>query len=240
MNLRSPSTVLVNRASASIGSCLYPFASASRSVRPSFLSCASISYWSIALASSRAYQTSSSPIAANRGIASPYERTAASTASLRSVRAKLRSRPAISKLVARRLTSHSNGPGSVSSKSLRSNPSARSESERAPGREIGPRLEQGESVAIVGKGEHGMARSRRLPARRLATRTALGRADERRRRGFRGRAQRVRYARKLLTAVSAMRGRLRGRRKRSSGSPMHPKVASTMVSRCQRIAAPRS
>ena len=39
---------------------------------------------------------------------------------------KLRSRPQISKLVARRFRSHSNGPGSVSSKSLRSKTRSRS------------------------------------------------------------------------------------------------------------------
>ena len=47
-----------------------------------------------------------------------YVRTTPTTAPVRAALPKLRCRAAISKLAARRLTSHSNGPGSVSSKSL--------------------------------------------------------------------------------------------------------------------------
>ena len=50
----------------------------------------------------------------------------------RSARANPRSRPATSKLAASRLTSHSHGPGSVSSKSLMSNIARRSGEANTP------------------------------------------------------------------------------------------------------------
>ena len=69
---------------------------------------------------------------ANSRIARRYAATAASTIPRRSFAAKLRDRPAISRLVASRLTSHSHGPGSVSSKSLMSKTRLRSGEAKAP------------------------------------------------------------------------------------------------------------
>ena len=82
--------------------------------------------------SRRAYQTSKFRIAANLRIASRYSRTVLRTARRVSFGVKSRSRPAISKLAARRLRSHSQGPGRVSSKSLTSNTSWRSGAAKIP------------------------------------------------------------------------------------------------------------
>ena len=82
--------------------------------------------------SRRAYQTSRLCIAANSRIASRYERTVLRTAARVCFGVKSRSRPAISKLAARRLTSHSQGPGRVSSKSLTSNTRLRSGAAKTP------------------------------------------------------------------------------------------------------------
>ena len=76
--------------------------------------------------SRRAYQTWTFPIAAKRAIASRYSRTAAVTTARRTVSSKPLSCPATARLAASRLTSHSNGPGSVSSKSLMLKTSLRS------------------------------------------------------------------------------------------------------------------
>jgi hypothetical protein len=73
-----------------------------------------------------AYQTSRVLIFAASRILSRYLRTPALTIARRSDGAKPRSRPAISKLAASLFTSHSHGPGRVSSKSLMSNTSWRS------------------------------------------------------------------------------------------------------------------
>ena len=70
--------------------------------------------------SRRAYQTSSVGIRANSRMASRYERIARRTMRVRSFLANSLSRAAISRLAERRLTSHSHGPGVVSSKSLTS------------------------------------------------------------------------------------------------------------------------
>ena len=76
--------------------------------------------------SSRAYQTSRFGFAANSRMVVRYALATLSSRSRRSLRPKPLPRAAISTLASRRLTSHSNGPGSVSSKSLRSNRSRRS------------------------------------------------------------------------------------------------------------------
>ena len=68
--------------------------------------------------STRAYQTSMLRIAPNSCIASRYERPTVALIFSRVLSSKPRSRPATAKLATRRLTSHSNGPGRVSSKSL--------------------------------------------------------------------------------------------------------------------------
>ena len=68
-----------------------------------------------------AYQTSIVFIAANSRIASRYAVTDADVAARASALEKPLLRAPIVKLAARRFTSYSNGPGSVSSKSFRSN-----------------------------------------------------------------------------------------------------------------------
>jgi len=65
-------------------------------------------------------------IAANERIASEYERAIARTARRPTTSSNSRSCAAITKLAARRLMSHSHGPGNVSSKSLMSNTIVRS------------------------------------------------------------------------------------------------------------------
>ena len=79
-----------------------------------------------------AYQTWRLRIAAKPVIAFRYERAVASTAASRSFREKPLSRPAIAKLAARRFTSHSHGPGAVSSKSLMSKTRVRSGEPNVP------------------------------------------------------------------------------------------------------------
>ena len=59
-------------------------------------------------------------MSANRIIDSRYDRTVARTMRARSLSVKPLARPAMTRLAASRLTSHSQGPGSVSSKSLMS------------------------------------------------------------------------------------------------------------------------
>ena len=78
------------------------------------------------------YQMSMTPICANSAMASRYARTTASVAARASALLKPLLRAAIVKLAARRSTSYSNGPGSVSSKSLRSKRSSRSGDANAP------------------------------------------------------------------------------------------------------------
>ena len=74
----------------------------------------------------RACQTSIVGISANSAIASRYAATEANVTSRASASVNPLLRAAIVKLAAIRLTSYSNGPGSVSSKSFRSNTSVRS------------------------------------------------------------------------------------------------------------------
>ena len=71
-------------------------------------------------------------MAANSAIASRYPRTALSTIARPVFAVNSRDRAAISKLAARRLMSHSNGPGAVSSKSLMSNTIWRSGDAKPP------------------------------------------------------------------------------------------------------------
>jgi hypothetical protein len=98
--------------------CLPPTAVAQRAAIESASSC-----W---------YQDSRLPIPASRRIVWRYSREAAATIRRRSRPANPRSRPASEKLAASRFRSHSQGPGSVSSKSLRSNTSRRSGEAKAP------------------------------------------------------------------------------------------------------------
>ena len=80
-------------------------------------------FWYSAMAvsmSSRAYQTSRLPCAAKSIIAIRYDCASSRMIAYRFAGEKPSARPAISKLVARRLRSHSHGPGSVSSKSVTS------------------------------------------------------------------------------------------------------------------------
>ncbi len=75
------------------------------------------SIWPISMCE---YHTSRVPCSAALLMPSRYSLAAARTTLRRSARENPLSRPAISKLAARRFTSHSQGPGSVSSKSLMS------------------------------------------------------------------------------------------------------------------------
>jgi hypothetical protein len=72
------------------------------------------------------YQTSRLPSSARRRIASLYSCAIAATIARRTRPLKPLSRPATEKLAASRFTSHSQGPGRVSSKSLTSKTSSRS------------------------------------------------------------------------------------------------------------------
>ncbi len=94
-------------------------------VRASFPLSATLWAW-IRSASRRVYQRSMARFSAISIIPSRYARTLVRTIARRVAASKPRSRPAASKLAARRLTSHSHGPGSVSSKSLISKTSFRS------------------------------------------------------------------------------------------------------------------
>ena len=78
------------------------------------------------------YQTSRLPSPANWRIEFRYPNAVASTIFLRSLSLKLLSRAATSMLAASRLTSHSHGAGSVSSKSFTSNRSLRSGEANSP------------------------------------------------------------------------------------------------------------
>ena len=80
----------------------------------------------------RAYQMSRVFICANWAIASRYARTAARVTSCVSSLVNALFRAAMVKLAAIRLTSYSNGPGSVSSKSFRSNNKFRSGEAKTP------------------------------------------------------------------------------------------------------------
>jgi hypothetical protein len=82
--------------------------------------------------SRRAYHTSRLRMAAKRRIAARYSPTVSSTTRSWSRTPKSLSTAAISMLAASRLTSHSHGPGSVSSKSLRSKTSRRSGEAKTP------------------------------------------------------------------------------------------------------------
>ena len=86
----------------------------------------------IAATSSRVYQTSMLRISAKRAIASRYSRVAAITTERQISASKPRSRPATAMLAASRFTSHSNGPGRVSSKSLMLKTSLRSGAAKMP------------------------------------------------------------------------------------------------------------
>ncbi len=79
-----------------------------------------------------AYQTSSSGWSAKPRIAPRYPSAAARTILRRALAGNPLSRPATARLAASRLTSHSNGPGRLSSKSLTSKTSRRSGEANAP------------------------------------------------------------------------------------------------------------
>ena len=89
--------------------------------------------WAIASSTSRcAYQTARNGWPANSRIAVRYLSTPARTTLRRALAENPFARPATARLAASRLTSHSNGPGSVSSKSLTSNTSRRPGDANAP------------------------------------------------------------------------------------------------------------
>ena len=78
------------------------------------------------------YRTARLVMAANRFMAVRYSPSRASTTLVRSLMENPLSRPATAKLAASRLTSHSHGPGQVSSKSLMPNSKRRSGEANAP------------------------------------------------------------------------------------------------------------
>ena len=82
--------------------------------------------------STRAYQTSRLSIPAKSRIACRYRATVAATISRRCLPGNPLPRAATSRLAASRLTSHSHGPGSVSSKSLTSKTRRRSGEPNTP------------------------------------------------------------------------------------------------------------
>ena len=136
--LRSPSTTSVSLASARVLSLDRALAT----LRSNALRCFAFPRSAVTAAMSsrsiRAYQTSRFDMPAYSCIAARYARATARLILWRSWSSKPRSRPATAKLATSRFTSHSNGPGSVSSKSLmlKIEPSIR-RGERAEVREVG-------------------------------------------------------------------------------------------------------
>ena len=122
----SPSTTWVSLSNAWMLSFVRAFSTRrSASLRP-FLSSSAWSRGSPSWICMRAYQTSRLRIDANSRIAVRYSPTEAVITSPRSASENPLFRPATARLAARRFTSHSHGPGRVSSKSLMSNSSSRS------------------------------------------------------------------------------------------------------------------
>ena len=160
----SPSTTCVNLANAFMLSFVRAFATPRSIALACFLSFWARRFATMSVASSLEYQTPRLFIAANSRIASRYARTAVKTADRRTRSSKPRSLPAISKLAASRLTSHSNGPGSVSSKSLRSKTRSR-DGEAKP-----PKLERWASPQSCA-----LRPARGVPARSCAMRLAAPR-----------------------------------------------------------------
>ena len=129
---RRPSATVVSLPSAWVLSRVWALASKpSAALNLSALTWA----WSSPMACSMsrwAYQTSRSGCLAKARIAVRYPSAAARTILRRVLAVNPLSRPATARLAARRLTSHSNGPGRVSSKSLTSKTSRRSGEANAP------------------------------------------------------------------------------------------------------------
>ena len=87
---------------------------------------------STASMSTREYHTSRSRSLANLAISVRYAAAVPSTTLARSLSENPRLRPAMARLAVRRLTSHSHGPGRVSSKSFRSKTRVRSADAKTP------------------------------------------------------------------------------------------------------------
>ena len=130
--LRSPSTTVVSFANAFMLSFDCALATLrSNCCRCFRLPCCPMSAL-MSSTSMREYQRSRFDMPANFLIASRYARVTARLTDCRCLASKPRSRPATAKLATSRLTSHSNGPGRVSSKSLMLNTSRRSDAAKAP------------------------------------------------------------------------------------------------------------
>ena len=128
----SPSTIVVSLPNARMLSLLCAFATL-RSNRRSCLASAKLCIRrAMSSRSSRANQMSMLRIPAKSCMASRYARTTARLMTLRCLASNPRSRPATAKLATSRLTSHSNGPGNVSSKSLTLKTSRRSGAAKTP------------------------------------------------------------------------------------------------------------
>ena len=130
--LRSPSTCWVSLANACMLSLVRALATFARAFARCFLVAMASSCSNSASTSTWAYQTSRLRIPAACFIRARYSSAIASTTARRSAGVNPRSRPATSKLAASRFTSHSHGPGKVSSKSLMSNIICRSGEANTP------------------------------------------------------------------------------------------------------------
>ena len=127
-----PSTVWVSFSNARTLS----FRRALATVLSKRLACCALTFLRSSSASSerstRAYQRLALRMPAKPRIASRYWRAESRSIPRRCLALKPRSRPATAMLAASRLTSHSHGPGSVSSKSLRSKMRSRSGEAKPP------------------------------------------------------------------------------------------------------------
>src|SRR5579872_4687298 len=129
---RWPPVTRVSLATAWVLSRVRTLAASAWDLLTSLLGSRDLNWAMVSSTSSRAYQTASVGDLANSRIALRYRAPAASATRRVSASVKPLSRPATTRLATRRLTSHSNGPGSVSSKSLTSKTSRRSGEANAP------------------------------------------------------------------------------------------------------------
>jgi hypothetical protein len=130
--VRFPSTTVVSFASAWVLSRVCAFAISALVVRTAFFGVADAKRSSESSTSMCAYQTCRTGIRANARMASRYAAPVLTATARRCLAEKPLSRPATDMLATSRLTSHSNGPGSVSSKSLTSKTNRRSGEPKAP------------------------------------------------------------------------------------------------------------
>ena len=129
---RSPPTTSVSRARARALSLVSALSTLWRKATASAGPACSSNRRASSVASRSAYQVARTPRPAKFRTVSRYWRAVATTTSRRSASSNPRARPATARLAARRLRSHSQGPGSVSSKSLSENTRSRSGEAKPP------------------------------------------------------------------------------------------------------------